>query len=265
MRRAGYVRTRLAPVSICALALVLFAGGTSSAILIPNPFDNDVLDRYGLDCEEFVPLAISADGATDDGRFVTLDVLVLLDGISKTRGRDVMATAARSYKPLGIELRSTFRRVKLQDAEVTSLLDDSREAVGGSRPKGFDVVYTMTSKDLYLGADGSGDGLGGYAQCIGGVRRPDIAFAIGEGQTPWEADAADDELSGKFAAHEIGHLMGAHHHYGNCVEGDGRTEGGGEPSICTLMWGAVINLMASNFGTLEGLVIRGHAIEFAAP
>ncbi len=67
--------------------------------------------------------------------------------------------------------------------------------------------------------------MAGVAYCIGGVRYADTAFAIGEGSSPWETTLDDKTFSAKIAAHEIGHVMGAHHHYGNCVEGDRSTEG----------------------------------------
>jgi hypothetical protein len=136
--------------------------------------------------------------------------------------------------------------------------------VGGARPKGSDLVYLLTNKDLYFNENGERSyGVAGVAHCIGGVRFRDAAFAIGEGMSPWENIVNDRTFSAKIAAHEIGHVMGAHHHYGNCVEGDRSTDGGGEPSMCTLMWPAYVALAALNFGTLESAVIRGHAVKFA--
>jgi hypothetical protein len=63
----------------------------------------------------------------------------------------------------------------------------------------------------------------------------------------------------------MGHLLGAHHHYGNCAEGDRDTAGGGEPSVCTLMWTVQVSHVGLSFGTLEAAVIRGHAVDFASP
>ncbi|MDQ4125766.1 MAG: hypothetical protein M3134_09230, partial [Actinomycetota bacterium] len=65
-------------------------------------------------------------------------------------------------------------------------------------------------------------------------------------------------------AHELGHLLGAHHHYGNCVEGGRSTEGGGEPSLCTLMWTVNVAYVGLEFGSLETAVIRGHAVDYAS-
>jgi hypothetical protein len=51
--------------------------------------------------------------------------------------------------------------------------------------------------------------------------------------------------------------MGAHHHYANCAEGLLADPPPGELSPCTLMINAV-DLSSLNFGTFNGLVVRGH-------
>ncbi|HVM33948.1 MAG TPA: zinc-dependent metalloprotease family protein [Actinomycetota bacterium] len=215
------------------------------------------------ECLEPVPEAASVSGVTDDGQTITLDVLVLLDGISRSRGGDVMETAARAYRPLDIDLQTTFRRVRFRNSgEYHEMERAALEAVGGKRPRRFDVVYVMTAKDIHSQGDYS---IAGFAFCIGGVRDPRFAFAVGEGLSPYEAALGDPTFSAKIAAHELGHLLGAHHHYGNCAEGDRSTEGGGEPSFCTLMWTVYVRFMSLNFGTLEAAVVRGHAVQFAAP
>jgi hypothetical protein len=58
--------------------------------------------------------------------------------------------------------------------------------------------------------------------------------------------------------------MGAQHHYANCVEGNTSSAGPGDVSPCTLMFPAV-NGESLQFGALEGLVVRGHAVDYAAP
>ena len=65
-------------------------------------------------------------------------------------------------------------------------------------------------------------------------------------------------------SHEIGHLMGAHHHYANCVEGNLSSDGPGDLSPCTLMFNSVNNASLS-FSSVEGAVVRGHAVNYAAP
>jgi hypothetical protein len=230
--------------------------------------DSDAHYDDDADCVEALPDGTSIDGATNT---VSIDALILLDGPTLERGQQVMALAAQSYSPMHIALKSTFRSISVPatgtavngngqtvpSIESQQLIDASRDMVGGAAPDGFDVVYTLTTKEL---ADAEG-----MAECIGGVRYPGNAFAVGE-------DYADDGegetgfLSGyknataKIAAHEIGHLMGAHHHYANCAEGFGVDDS----TVCTLMFN-YIDFQTNRFGTLESNVIRGHTEDFAAP
>ena len=224
-----------------------------------GPFVNDHLHE----CLEPVPESASISGATDDGKVISLELLVLLDGITRQRGKHVMTTAAQSYEPLDIALKPTFRSVAFSNSgEYHEMEIAALDAVNGQRPRGFDLVYVMTSKDIHSQGDYN---IAGFAFCIGGIRIPEMAFAVGEGTSPWEGQLNDPTFSVKIAAHEIGHLLGAHHHYGNCAEGNRSTDGGGEPSICTLMWPAYVAYAALNFGTLEATVVRGHAVDFASP
>jgi hypothetical protein len=71
------------------------------------------------------------------------------------------------------------------------------------------------------------------------------------------------EVHPEVAAHELGHLMGAHHHYANCVEGN-LTGEASDLSPCTLMFN-YIDLQSLNFSVLEGVTVRGHAVKYASP
>jgi hypothetical protein len=208
-------------VVLSSLALIgsLFAAPSAPAKSttsrpVQSPLENDTQD-----CLEAAPAAVSATGITDNGDRISLDVLVLLDGLTKARGVEVMTKAAQAYAPLGIKLKSRFRKVNFSsDGNYASLFDEMIKAVDGKRPKATDVVYLLTGKDLY-DIDSNGErnyDISGVAYCIGGVRYPDAAFAIGEGASPWEVELNDATFSAKTAAHEIGHVMGAQHHYGNC-------------------------------------------------
>ena len=212
------------------------------------------------ECLELVPAAISLQGNP-----TTLDVRVLLDGVSSTRGQQVLSAARESYAPLGITLNPTFQAVSLSGADAASLIAQSKALFGGVRPAGIDVVYTLTAKDI--SANGTG-AVAGLADCIGGVAFPGRAFAVGEnfkddqsrllGAVPLAGN-----LSAKVAAHEIGHLMGGHHHYANCVEGL-LSEAGRETSPCTLMFND-IGLASFNFSAVNTLVVRGHSEAYAGP
>ena len=256
------------------------------------------------DCEEFVPESYTLPGS-DDGKKVSLDVYVLLDfkegsevavlqreaersGNRKLarkarrdfkslvgRAKESLGKAPTSYEPLGIKLN--FKKWDLlqplksdgsprdRTVDSQSIIDLSKEQFGGTRPRGFDVVYVLT--DLDMTAPEIGNAVAGQADCIGGVRYGQHAFAVGEISSYENLEAGPLTFyyaaTSKIAAHEIGHLMGAHHHYQDCVEGIPTELDQGEVSPCTLMTNAV-DFQSLNFSILEGAVVRGHALDFAA-
>jgi len=217
-------------------------------------------------CLEAVPAAVGISGLTDAGQTVSLDVAVLLDGISLLDADQIMAQAAASYVPLHIALHAvSYTPVSFTGTEGTAMIQQAKDFFGGVRPAGADVVYVLTSKDLTTDGD---TGLAGLADCIGGVRFPNHAFAVGEGagNEPFAVGPffLSIDAHPEVVAHEIGHLMGVHHHYANCVEGNLSSAGTGDLSPCTLMFNYV-EVQSLNFGLLEGAVARGHAVQFAAP
>jgi len=122
---------------------------------------------------------------------------------------------------------------------------------------------------IHIGGDSEAFGrrLYGIAEQVdeGNADRNDIGFVFTDNIARGGRDAEGyGELLAGYAAHEIGHLLGAHHHYGNCVEGNLSSASDDDISPCTLMFPAV-NGASMNFGTLEGLVVRGHAVDYAAP
>ena len=207
-------------------------------------------------CTEAVPAAVAIPVGAPS---LTLDVRVLLDGISASRGAEVLQTAASSYAPLGIDLVPSFQSVSFSGTDAQGLINQSKALFGGSRPAGIEIVYTITSKDIQAGGNTA---VAGLADCIGGVAFADRAFGVGENFTTDESfeigpTALARELTAKVTAHEIGHLMGGHHHYANCAEGVLADPPPSELSPCTLMINAV-DLASLNFGTANGLVVRGH-------
>ena len=213
------------------------------------------------ECLEAVPAAVAVPGET-----VALDVTVLLDGVNQSRATHVMNVAASSYSPLGIALRSTFETVSFGTDDASGIIEAAKAYFGGARPSGSDVVLVLTSKDIQ---DGGNTAVAGLADCIGGVAFPQNAFGVAEVTVP---DAGSPfgplvigyEMPAKIAAHEIGHLMGAHHHYANCVEGVASELDEADVSPCTLMFNAA-DLSSLNFSTVNGPVVAGHAQAYAKP
>lgn len=294
------MRRILAPLTL-AILLAVTVSATAGAARPVRIIDADDAE----DCEEFVPESLGVAGVTDDGRTIQLDVKLMIDfaeGAEVARLKRDAATAeaagntsqaetlraqadakftqlvdeARgminagktSYAPLKIslnfvapELLAPERASRTVDAQ--SIIDLAKAQLGGARPAGIDLVYTLT--DLDMTAPGLGNIVAGLADCIGGVRYPTRAFAVGEisEDIPIGPVTFYYEATAKIAAHELGHLMGAHHHYQDCVEGiPSELVEAGEPSPCTLMTNFV-DFQSLNFSVLEGAAVRGHAVDFA--
>ena len=221
------------------------------------------------DCSEFVPATAGLAGVTDGDERVELSVALLLDGTNEQRAREVMAKAAESYAPLNIDLViHSVARVNLTQSDSTLMIDETKHVTGGLPPGGADIVAVFTNKEMQsYDPTGAAATVIGQADCIGGIRWPDRSYAV----VTDVSDGEDDEIAPGFnlnvdmaaetMAHEIGHLMGAHHHYGNCVEGNLTSASESDVSPCTLMFPAV-NGASLNFGTFEGLVVRGHAVDY---
>jgi hypothetical protein len=131
-------------------------------------------------------------------------------------------------------------------AHVDRIIRSTKRLFDGERPLGYDVVHTITNKNIYVDR-GDTVGLGGTADCIGGIRYPTRAFSVSEG---WHHDGPLDQAGhenvARLIAHEIGHLLGARHEHANCAEGSDRQR-------CTLMTDASIwSLGSRTFGTLVG-------------
>lgn len=215
-------------------------------------------------CLEPVPVSLGIPVA-DLGQTVSLDVAVLLDGVSVSEGDQIMSRAALSYAPLGVDLNVvSYTSVSFTGTEGDALILQAKSHFGGKRPAGADLVYVLSGKDLTTDGDTS---LAGLADCIGGVRFAHRAFAVGEAVGIAESVLGPFRLNvdahPEVAAHELGHLMGVHHHYANCVEGNLQGDLD-DLSPCTLMFNFV-DFQSLNFSVLEGTVARGHAVQYASP
>lgn len=243
------VRKRLASCTAIAASIVALTAPSQAAA---EPIEIGHIPE----CLEAVPAAVAVPVGAPA---VPLDVRVLLDGVSATRGAEVLATASQSYAQLGIDVVPSYQTVNFSGTDADGLIQQSKALYGGSRPAGIDIVYTLTSKDIELNGNTA---VAGLADCIGGIAFDDSAFGVGENFTEDESlaigpTALARNLTAKVTSHEIGHLMGGHHHYANCAEGVASDSPPSELSPCTLMINAV-DLASLNFGTPNGLVVRGH-------
>lgn len=235
------------------------------------------IDVEAEDCNERVPATYAPPALAYSD--INIDVTIMLDGVLKTDAERMVERANTAYTDHGLQILATYRKFPLKadsiqtdDAgrpvegiEVRAAVAAAKTALGGTRPVGSDVVYVLTNKDLYL--EGFDDGILGWAECIGGVRYPNRAFAAGEVPTSFKTLALNFYLDAgaKVLAHEVGHLFGAHHEYGNCVQGIGPEDVTNlEPAACTLMF-AYIDFQSLTLGAVDGAVIRGHAEDFATP
>jgi hypothetical protein len=174
--------------------------------------------------------------------------------------RKHMAVTRGAFERIGIRLKARYDVVVPPaewEAKGDTLHHDEIFAFmkghyGGRRPPGVDVVYFMTR---YWD--------GGIADCVGGVRSPESAFALGSvdyavlGEVP--APTADE---GVIAAHEIGHLLGAHHHYSNCTEAPPSGALRGDFNPCTTMSPLAVTA-SSTFGLLERSYVRHYTAAYA--
>lgn len=262
---------RLPPMIL--LLVCAFLLRPAASVPMPALIDEQI-DECGRALDEPVPYAVHVpvvEQGNNNDDLVDLDVYLVGDrGVTRSQARAVMRAARESFDPLNIRLREAgFKRVRLSGDDALEIIDQTKALFARDRrPKGSDVVWTMTTVDLT--APGFGSAVAGIAACIGGVRYPDYAFLAGEysgtdgfGLSPlWFYG----NLDAKVFAHETGHLLGAHHHYANCAQGV-TTEVGLERiegSPCTLMTNFA-DFISINFGLAEGLVVRAHAEEFARP
>lgn len=236
----------------------------------------EAFDVSHADCLELVPEDVSVSGVLDDGARIELSVLLLLDNTDEAVAAKIMQRAAESYRPLGIDLvLAKTKTVSYTTTVSDEIIDEAKATVGGTPPKGIDLVGVFTDKKMQAIAGGAT--VVGQADCIGGVRYDEHSFfvvsdirAIEDPKTGTTGTLnslgfnANVDATAEVMSHEIGHLMGAHHHYANCAEGNLSSGAPNDLSPCTLMFNAV-NFASLNFSTLSGSVVRGHASDHARP
>ena len=244
-------RRRLAALLAAATASVALAApvqpATAEPIVLPDivgslPIDSDQM----LSCTQLVPHTISVTTTP-----VRLDLRILLDRVRRSEAAAAVVSMRKAYSRLGISVAPTYRKVRFRGTDADGLTRQAKRRYRGKTPRGVDIVYTMTSKDI---TSGGNDGVAGLADCIGGVRFPARAFAVGE---TFGSSSGLREGTGKTLGHEVGHLLGAHHHYTS-------PEGllAADPNIGDLM-APFLDLTALRFSTVNSLMIKGHAQRYA--
>ena len=248
-------------------------GAGSSYSGVAQPSRGEPVDTV-RECLEAVPENVAVP-IVDTNQRVELSVMLLLDGTEAAVAQQLMARAAESYRPLNIDLVLVkTKEVAFNTLVSEELIASAKQTVGGKPPKGIDIVGVFTTKEMQPATGGAGTVVG-QADCIGGIRWDDTSFFVVsdirsiENPTPTSTFGMlgvnpNMDASAEVFAHEIGHLMGAHHHYSNCVEGNLTSAGAGDVSPCTLMFPAV-NFASLNFAALEGSTVRGHAVNHASP
>lgn len=238
---------------LCALLALTLIAPVSAA----QSSDPLVFDDVDSECSTTATMAPEQHETPFVGDWttpVTLDVAVLLIGVDEASAERFMSFAAEPYKDLNIEMRWTFERANLAidpSSDSDAYIQASKDHFGGTRPWWSDVVYTLIGGKL-------GTGVVGSADCVGGIEYSDAAFAVGaaDTSTPYAL-----RTSGKIAAHEIAHLLAAHHHYANCAEGENAGDDN-EVSYCSLMFNDA-GFVTLKFSTLEGAVVRRWALDYA--
>lgn len=293
-RLARFLRLFLVVATAGAALIAPVAATATSGRLLPSVDPEQRFDMPPDDCLEPAPAAIDIKGVTDDNRTVKLDVKVPIDVeegaeiaelladsdpqvVAEGQARfDALAqkvhaildAATTTYAPLGVELRLHYDLLlplvngepRQRTTDIDELILVAKQNYGGRVPAGFDAVYAVTDIDV-SGA------IAGKADCIGGIRATDSSFAAGEIDLEEEPTTLGvtmfQDMSAKILAHEVGHLLGAHHHYANCAEGIPTETLNDALSVCTLMIND-IGLASLNFSTLNGAIVRGHAVDYAS-
>jgi hypothetical protein len=288
----AHLRITLAGALLLALAAPTVASAGFGDVVLPS--DAHRFDEGPQECLEPAPAAIDVKGVTDDDRSVRLDVKVPIDveggaeiaelladpdpevaaegqaRFDELAGKvhGVLDAAITTYAPLGVDLRFHYDLLmplvngvpRQRTTDIDEVIALAKQNYGGRVPAGMDAVYAVSDLDL------SGS-IAGKADCIGGIRYADRSFAAGEidlNEVPLQFGVTMfQDISAKILSHEVGHLLGAHHHYSNCVEGVPTETVDDALSVCTLMIND-IGLASLNFSTFNGAVVRGHSVDFAS-
>jgi hypothetical protein len=248
-------RSRLLVLGLVA-ALVCSLATPGSSKTAPLLLDTE------QECQEIPPQEIPPP-ALDVEETLPLEVRVLVESQHLTLAKEHLARTKEIYGTIGIRLKIRYQAVtppsEWGDGEDLTggpdqpkILAFMKDELHGRRPNGVDVVYFITKHWD-----------GGFADCIGGIRYADRAFAFGSIDYAFEGVVPAPTVNeGVIAAHEIAHLLGAHHHYSNCTEALPFGAPNGDLNPCTVMSPSA-STASGTFGILERSFIRSYVAEYA--
>lgn len=258
-----------------SLVLLITSGLALAAVVapaVPQPLPRAIDDTPETCTVTSMSPAAAYVPVVDSGDEITVDLFLVSDrGVTPFRMTELVARAQRAYTPLNMKLRVVdVKEAMFEGTDAQGIIDQAKGLFpDGERPAGADAVLVFTSVEMTSGTTGSATA--GMADCVGGIEFPTTAFVVIEDDGV--ADDAPSDLyvatafghtTAKVVAHELAHLFGAHHQYANCVEGAPSELDYSEASPCTAMFNDV-GLASLAFGTLEGTIIRGYALEHLTP
>lgn len=290
--RATTALLALAALAIAASPVVPAAPATETAAASTPATDAPVARTGTIDtaenCFSLDPPAATALPVVDDTTTtVPLQVRVLLDVAEapqvislRKQGKHAEAQALltsvvnevkpsfegarETYTRLAIDLRLSYDVLTVRDDQPSStreLIAAAKQQYGGSVPVGIDVVYVATD-NLVEGA------VVGQADCVGGMAYDHHSFASGkidrpESPTNFFGVTFFAQINVIIFAHEVGHLLGAHHHFTNCAESMTVYPGTSDVmAVCGVMINDV-GLAGDLFSSVNRVIVRGYANEFA--
>ena len=195
---------------------------------------------------------LAALQAEDDGAVLPLSLrLVTAPADAAEVRRKVIPAVIETYARIGVRVRVSLDVRPLRPGGYP--YEQVRQAYGGRRPAGVDVVHVVS--DLFAG---------GYGDCIGGVAYPERAFSTGALHYAPEGTVTVPTVpAAVIVAHEVGHLLGAQHQMASCAEAAGQqVQQRPSDGPCTVMSPAAVQA-AEVFSTWERAAIRSYVRRYA--
>lgn len=255
----GYVRTAGGTFEIGAdQRTARLARPVATGLLI----DDGAPAELDFDCTGWAPghYATGGLGDGDWGPRLTFDLAVVVDQTYANHwdgdgswANDALATVNSAdgiYDQLNMDINLVdLHADTFAAADSTALLDEIKFHYRGYHPSmDRDAVALLVYKEI---------GPLGQASCIGGAGMDDRAnLVMTTNAAPFTFLGIEfySNIYGKTLAHEMGHLLRAHHHYSNCAEATRQPI----TDACTLMT-PFVDELDEVIGSVESVVIRGWA------